>query len=141
MLSVNLPVLKQNLNALIEIPPVSESVMYKAAYNAYYNVNKSSLDFNVDVIDTDLLPDVLKQQQKCEEQLKINAKIFAEELCKELKNGKFMDTIAEQITNHIKTAQIDITIPTLPPTITSPMGPCSGSLIISNTAGAKIVIS
>jgi hypothetical protein len=47
----------------------------------------------------------------------------------------------KQITNHIKTAQIDITIPTLPPTITSPMGPCSGSLIISNTAGAKIVIS
>ena len=40
MLATNLPLMKQNLNKLLDVPPV-EGPVYKAAYNAYYEANKA----------------------------------------------------------------------------------------------------
>jgi hypothetical protein len=139
MLTSKLPILKQKLNQLIETPPIKESVVYTAAYNAYYNVNK--VETNITVDDIDLAPIVEENKIKFEQNLQNNAKKFATDFCNSLKDGGFMDTIADEITKHIQSAQINITVPALPPTITSPMGPCTGSLIISPSTGANIVIS
>lgn len=139
MLTTNLPLLKQNLNQLIETPPVKESVMYKAAYNAFYNVTK--VDIDTKCTDPDLLPIILSKKKECEQKMKDDANKFASDFCNALKDGGFMDIIADEINNHIKSAQIDITIPALPPTIISPMGTCSGSLIISKSTGANFIIS
>jgi hypothetical protein len=137
MLTVNLPLMKQKLNQLIETPPVKESVMYKAAYNAYYEVNKSSVDLDVSVDDTDLIADVITQQKKCEQQLKDNAKKFAEEFCKGLKAGDFMGAVADEVDAHIKSMKIFITMmPQGIATIVSPVGPCTGSMIIDDTTAS-----
>jgi hypothetical protein len=137
MLSVNLPLLKQKLNRLIETPPVSESPMYKAAYNAYYEVNKSALNLEASVTDTDLAADVKKQQKQCEQKLKDNAKKFAEEFCKGLKDGDFMGTIADEVDGHIKSMKLFITMmPQGIATIVSPVGPCTGSMIIDDTTAS-----
>lgn len=49
--------------------------------------------------------------------------------------------ISNQIDNHIKSMTLNINIPTLLPTIISPMGPCTGTLQISEATGAVITIS
>lgn len=139
MLSVNLPLLKQKLNQLIAVPPIKESVMYKAAYNAYYNVTKTEMNGNND--DPDLAPTLAQAKTDCEKKQKEDAEKFAKEFCNSLKDGGFMDTIADEINSHIKSAQIDITVPALLPTIISPVGPCTGSLSISTMTGAQITIS
>lgn len=49
--------------------------------------------------------------------------------------------ISNQIDKHIKAMTLNINIPTLLPTIISPMGPCTGALQISEATGATITIS
>lgn len=139
MLSANLPLLKQNLNDLLSVPPLKEGVVYKAAYDAYYNVIKTDIDTNNS--DPDLAPIVASSAAQCEQKMIDDAKQFATDFCNGLKSGGFMDSIADAINSHIQSAQIDITVPAIPPTITSPTGPCTGSLIISKSIGAQIVIS
>ena len=48
--------------------------------------------------------------------------------------------VSTQIDTHVKSAQININVPALLPTIISPMGPCSGSLTINEMTGAQISI-
>lgn len=138
MLSTNLIVLKNNLNKLLSVPPV-EGPVYKAAYNAYYNVTKTEIDTDND--DPDIKPVLLQKKQECEQKMKDDAKQFATDFCNILKDEGVMETIADEINNHIKSAQIDITVPALLPTIISPMGPCTGSLSIGTATGAQIIIS
>lgn len=137
MLATNLSLFKTQLNQLLN--PTKGSVMFDAAYNAYYNTIKVDIDSNND--DPDLKPIIDAEKAKCEQKMKDDAKKFAEEFCKGLKNGGFMDSIADQVDMHIKSAQIDIIVPTLLPTIISPVGPCTGSLAISQNTGAQIIIS
>ena len=52
MLSANKEILKTNLNNLIA---ENTSPMYKAAYNAYYNMTKANMQ-TIEVTDIDLQP-------------------------------------------------------------------------------------
>jgi hypothetical protein len=138
MLATNIVILKQKLNKLLDTPPIGEGVFYKAAYDAYYNVINVDIDDSND--DSDLAAIVKERKIACEQKKKDDAKQFATDFCNGLKQGGFMNTIADEIDKHIKSAQIDIVVPILPPTIVSPMGPCTGSLTISKSAGAQITI-
>lgn len=138
MLTTNIIVLKQNLNKLLDTPPIAEGVFYKAAYDAYYNLINVDIDATND--DSDLAPIVAEGKIACEQKKKDDAKQFATDFCNGLKEGGFMDTIADEVDKHIKSAQIDIVVPVLPPTIVSPTGPCTGSLTISKSTGAQISI-
>lgn len=138
MLAANLPILKQKLNQLIK--DSKGGAFYDAAYAAYYSLIKSASG-NINIgSDSDLMPLIQEHKLECEQQAKKDAESFAKTFCSELKKAKFMDIIADEVDTHIKTAQIDITTPILP-SVTSPVGPCSGTLTISITNGASIIIS
>jgi hypothetical protein len=139
MLAANITLLKQNLNQLLATPPIKEGPVYKAAYDAYYNVTK--VEIVADNQDPDLQAIVLQKKLECEQKMKSDAQQFAIDFCNGLKSGRFMETIADEIDKHIKSAQIDIVVPVLPPTIVSPFGPCTGSLAISTATGAQITIN
>ena len=137
MLSTNILLMKTKLNSLLT--PTSGNPMYDAAYNAYYNANKST--FNVVSVDEDPSGVANKNATETNERIKSCAKEFAEEFCKGLKSSGFMDSIADEIDKHIKSMGLSITVPALLPTIISPMGPCTGSLTISEMTGAQILIN
>lgn len=130
MLSANLPKLKLDFNSLIA---ENNSPVYNAAYNAYYNISKSSMSTsNVD--DEDLKPMVDAETKKCEQKMKDDAKQFANDFCKGLKDGGFMDAIADGIDSHIKAITLMITMmPQGIATVISPVGPCTGSMVISDS--------
>lgn len=130
MLSTNKEILKTNLNNLIA---ENTSPMYKAAYNAYYNMTKANMQ-TIEVTDIDLQPIVEAELIKIEQKIKDNANNFANDFCKTLKDGGFMDTLADEIDNHVKAIKLLITMmPQGLATIISPMGPCSGSMVIDDT--------
>lgn len=132
MLNVNLPLMKQNLNKLLDTPPINKGPIYNAAYNAYYEVNTYEIEGNND--DPDLAPIIAKNKIECEQKMKDNANKFATEFCNSLKSGGFMDTIADEIDGHVKAVKLLITMmPQGITTIVSPVGPCSGSMIIDDT--------
>lgn len=132
MLAQNIILLKQNLNKLLMTPPVGEGPVYKAAYDAYFNVTNVEIDSEND--DVDLQPIIAESKQKCEQKVKDDAKKFATDFCNGLKDNGFMDTIADEIDAHIKSAKLLITmLPQGIATIVSPVGPCSGSMVIDDT--------
>lgn len=132
MLATNLPIMKQNLNKLLDVPPV-EGPIYKAAYNAYNEANKAEAVSYTS--DDDPLGNQAADSARIVEDINNNIKKcadrFAKEFCKQLKQNGFMDAIADEIDGHVKAIKLMISIPTLAPTIVSPMGPCTGALIIS----------
>lgn len=140
MLAINLPIMKQNLNKLLDVSPV-EGPVYKAAYNAYYEANKAEAASyspdddplgNQTTESTKIAVDINNNIDKC-------AVKFATEFCNQLKQNGFMDAIADEINSHIKSIKLMINMPALLPTIISPAGPCTGSLMI-NDATAQIQI-
>lgn len=141
MLATNLPIMKQNLNKLLDVPPV-EGPVYKAAYNAYYEANKAeTVSYssendplgNQTTESAKIVADINNNIDKCADK-------FAKEFCKQLKQNGFMNAIADEIDGHIKAMKLMINIPTLLPTIISPMGPCTGALSITEETGAQIQI-
>lgn len=145
MLVDNLPVFKQNLNKLID---GDKSIMYEAAYEASYNAYYEATKVDIDISgqgNNDLKALMQEQKDSCEQKMENDAIKFAENFatnfCDYLKRRGFMDAIADEVNAHIKSAQIDIQIPALLPSIQSPMGPCTGSLSISVATGAQITIS
>lgn len=137
MLSTNIINLKQNLNKLLSIPP-EEGPVYKAAYNAYYDIS----DFNIGTSEDEDIKSILENTAKqCEEKRKEDSDTFAKSFCKTLIENDFMNVIADEIDKHIKSAVININVPVIPPTLVSPTGPVTGSLIISEATGAEITIS
>lgn len=137
MLSSNKPLMTAKLNSLLNVS--KGSPIYDAAYNAYYESNKCA--FGVVSADDDPMGVSSSAANETNKKLKECAKNFAEEFCKNLKDGGFMDTIADEIDKHIKAMMLTINIPALLPTIVSPTGPCTGSLTISEATGAQITIS
>ena len=132
MLSTNLPLLKQNLNNLLSVPPANEGPVYKAAYDAYFNVTNVEVDTENE--DSDLKSIVEQAKQDVEQKVKDDAKKFATDFCNGLKDNGFMDTIADEIDAHIKSTKLLITMmPQGIATIVSPVGPCSGSMVIDDT--------
>lgn len=145
MLTDNLPMFKQNLNKLLD---GDSSIMYKAAYeasyNAYYEATKVDIDTSgQDNNDLKLLMEA--EKATCEQKMKDDAdkfaKTFATDFCDILKKEKFMDTIADEVDAHIKSMKIMINVlPTAISTIVSPMGPCTGALVIDDPTTATIQI-
>jgi hypothetical protein len=144
MLATNLPIMKQTLNSLIM---ENNSVMYDAAYNAFYEASKP--DKNAAKID-----DPSAQQQndgfqndmvkQIDDMVKEKAKEFANMFCKNLKDGGFMDKIADEIDKHVKSLDISITTAVPGPSgsvLACGVGPVSGSIILntlSPTGGITI---
>ena len=132
MLSENKEIMQQNLNSLLNI----NGPFYNAAYNAMLAVipepiNANEIEFDDTGDMASLLNDVIKQQKD----KRINdAKEFAKEFVNSLKEGEFMDVIADEVDKHIKSAYINITmLPQGLNSIVSPTGPCSGTLVINNS--------
>lgn len=128
MLSSNLPVMKNALNLLLN--DSQGNPVYDAAYNAFYEANKG--DENVVSADDDPNGIAGGAVGEVNERMKTIAEIFAKEFCNKLKDGKFMDSIADEIDRHIKSMELTITMfPTSLATIISPTGPCTGTMVIS----------
>lgn len=145
MLAANLPIMKQSLNSLIM---ENSSVMYDAAYNAYYESAKP--DKNAAKVDDPSAQaqnegfqnDMVKQ---IDDKVKEKAKEFANAFCKNLKDGGFMDKIADEIDKHVKSLDISIVAPIPNPTSGSVLacgvGPVTGSIAmntLSPTGGITI---
>lgn len=132
MLSENKEIMQQNLNSLLNI----NGPFYNAAYNAMLAVipepvNANEIEFDDTGDMASLLNDTIKQQKD----KRINdAKEFAKEFVNSLKDGEFMNVIADEVDKHIKSAYINITmLPQGLSSIVSPTGPCSGTLVINNS--------
>lgn len=137
MLSTNLPLMKANLNALLTAS--KGNPVYDAAYNAYYESNKCTNNIFSPEEDPNGISNTAVKNTN--ENLKKLAENFATEFCNNLKSGGFMDSIADEIDGHIKSMMLSINVPVIPPTLISPVGPVTGSLMISEMAGAQITIS
>lgn len=143
MLATNKPKMQKVFSDMIAD---KTGMLYKAAYYAYYdttetiynNQQKSVTEYlsnnKLSGSDTSIEP---PDKSKWE----ADAKVFASSFVKALRDAGFDQVLSDEIDTHVKSAQIDITIPALQPTIISPMGPCSGSLVISQSSGAQITIS
>ena len=134
MLSQNKPLMDQKLTALYD------KALHKAAYEAhlkqagYDNVsnNINSMD-----IDTSIKPNVNDIKKNMEN----SAKLFADEFVNQLKNANFLETISNEIDGHVKAIANGLIITMLPQgiaTVISPVGPCTGSMIIQNGSTANI---
>lgn len=145
MLTDNLPLFKQNLNKLID---GDKSIMYEAAYEAskkaYYEATKVDIDISgQDNNDLKLLMEAEKAtcEQKMENDAIKFAENFATDFCDILKREGFMDAIADEVDGHIKSMKIMINVlPTAIGSIISPMGPCTGALVIDDPTTATIQI-
>lgn len=136
MLSSNLPVMKNALNLLLN--DSQGNPVYDAAYNAFYEANKGELNsVSVDDDPNGLVNNAINEANKRLEKL---SEIFAKEFCNKLKDGKFMDSITDEIDKHIKSMELFISVlPTGIATVVSPVGPCTGAMIISKaTADIQI---
>ena len=145
MLSVNKNVMDSKFDMLSKkgsaTAPDTGGAMYKAAYHAYYDKTYERLMKTEDPDDADLKADLASKgllKKDNIEKLQKEAHEFASYFADAMK--ECLDEISTQVDQHIKSAQINITIPALTPTIISPTGPCTGSLIISEMTGAQITI-
>lgn len=128
MLSTNKPTMDKNLKALYD-------VLYDAAYEGYLKAEGyDDVDSNIDDLEIQNKPDKSEIKGKMED----TAELFADEFVKQLKDGSFLETISDEIDTHVKAIKLMISVPTLMPTIISPMGPCTGALTISEETGAQI---
>lgn len=124
-----------------ETPTTSGGVIYEAAKEAYYVVNKcpDNIDFARDdsenAMENNAMIEAKLEQSRKEqnERAKENAKKFAEKFVDILKYGGFDTTIANEIDDHVKA--LDLIINVLPTgiTVTSPTGPCTGTILINNS--------
>lgn len=139
MLAINLPIMKENLNLLLT--PSKGNPFYDAAYDAYYEASKAeAVSYSPDDDPCgNQRSESVEIAEKINEAVEICADKFAKSFCDSLKKGKFMDCLADEVDNHIKSMKLMINMPTLLHTIISPAGPCTGSLMI-NDATAQIQI-
>lgn len=136
MLSSNLQLMKTSLNNLLV--DSQGNPVYDAAYTAFYEANKCELNsVSADDDPNGLANNAINESNKRFEKL---SETFAKEFCNKLKDGKFMDSIADEIDKHIKSMELFISVlPTGIATVVSPVGPCTGAMIISKaTADIQI---
>ena len=136
MLSVNKPLMQQTFsNMLLE----NTGMFYKAAYDAYM----ASMNDIEDASDEDpdlnaKISEVNSEMNKLKEK---KSKEFAKAFVKSLKDAGFDTTMTDQIDQHVKSMQLMITmLPQGLATIISPMGPCTGAMVISDaTANIQLL--
>lgn len=136
MLSVNKPIMQQTFsNMLLE----NTGMFYKAAYDAYM----ASMNDIEDASDEDpdlnaKISEVNSEMNKLKDK---KSKEFAKAFVTSLKDAGFDTTLADQIDQHVKSMQLMITmLPQGLATIISPMGPCTGAMVISDaTANIQLL--
>jgi hypothetical protein len=143
MLATNKPKMQKVFSDMIAD---KTGMLYKAAYNAYYDTteriyNEQQKNIAEYLVNNSVSGSDGSVDAPDKSKWAADAKVFASSFVKALRDAGFDKTLADEIDTHVKSAQIDITVPALQPTIVSPMGPCSGSLVISQPAGAQIIIS
>ena len=143
MLATNKPMMQKVFSDMITD---KTGMLYKAAYNAHYDTSEHIYNEQQKSIAEYLSNNKISGSDATIEEpdkskWEADAKVFASSFVKALRDANFDSILADEIDKHVKSAQIDITVPVLPPTITSPMGPCTGSLMISQSTGAQIIIS
>jgi hypothetical protein len=141
MLAVNKPLMEAKFSQMLA---EESGMLYKAAKEAHYAASKYNYDTQIKEYNAGIdksLPPMGDADSDTKKKWEDTAKEFAKAFVTALKNAGFDSTLADEIDNHVKSAQIDITVPALLPTIISPMGPCTGSLSISTATGAQIMIS
>lgn len=137
MLSVNKPLMDQKLSALYD------NALKKAAYEAFKKASKyDEVDKEAGGINAaeEYMPDTSLIKSRIDE----SANDFADEFVKQLKNAKFLETISDEIDGHVKAIADGLIITMLPQglaTIVSPMGPCTGSMIIQSGSTANIQLT
>ena len=128
MLSTNKPSMDNKLKKLYD-------VFEDAAYEAFLkSEGYDDVDDQIDGMELQNKPNKSEIKKKMED----SAKTFSDEFVKQLKDGKVLETISDEIDKHVKSIKLMISVPTLLPTIVSPVGPCTGALTISEETGAQI---
>lgn len=136
MLSVNKPLMQQTFsNMLLE----NTGMFYKAAYDAYM-ASMNDIEDAYDE-DPDLNAKILEVNSEMNKLKEKKSKEFAKAFVKSLKDAGFDTTMADQIDQHVKSMQLMITmLPQGLATIISPMGPCTGAMVISDaTANIQLL--
>lgn len=141
MLSVNKPLMDNKFSMLTT---ENTGAVYKAAYNAYYNIAKKALDAASDSVDDPELAAVLDANKtEQENRIKEDSKKFASDFCEGI--SEMLTEISNQIDAHVKAVADGLMITMLPQgisTVVSPgVGPCTGSMIIQNNATATVIIN
>lgn len=134
MLSTNKPSMDKNLKALYD-------VLEDAAYEGYLKAEGyDDVDDQIDDLELQNKPDKGQIKKKMED----TAKTFSDEFIKQLKDGKLLETISDEIDSHVKAIADGLMITMQPQGIATiiapPSGPCTGSMIISSsTAQIKLM--
>lgn len=138
MLSANKPIMQQAFSNMLT---KETGAFYKASYDAFITTMEGCNSDELTTDDEDLSKEIAKQKQQFEIKQKDMAKKFASAFVDALKNANFDKELADQIDNHVKSLQFVITMmPQGLATIVSPVGPCTGSMIISDaTANIQLV--
>ena len=122
--------------------PDAGGAIYKAAYHAYFDKTYDNLKSMQDPTDADLKADLASKKilkTDVEESLRKDAHEFASYFADAM--DECLSEISNQIDQHIKSMCLNIIMqPQGIATIVSPTGPCSGSMIISDST-AQIMIS
>ena len=140
MLSVNKPLMDNKFSMLTA---ENTGAVYNAAYNAYYNMAKKTLDSASGSVDDPELAAILEANKaEQENRIKEDSKKFALDFCEGI--SEMLTEISNQIDAHVKAIADGMIITMLPQgiaTVVSPAGPCTGSMIIQNNTTANVVIN
>jgi hypothetical protein len=147
MLKVNKPLMDQAFEKLClkgsAQAPDSGGTIYKAAYHAYYDKSAEKLPKS-DPTDQDIMP-VLTATNATAAQIKLQLQNDAHEFASLFADSMndILKEVSNQIDAHVQAIADGIIITMLPQgiaTIVSPVGPCSGSMVIQNNSTAQIEI-
>ena len=120
-------------NAFRSLVESEDGAIYRAAYNAYYNIAINAFEKSNDVDDPDLQNIVSVEREKCKNAIADTSKKFAEDFCEGMK--ECLDVIADQIDAHIRSMQINIMTMTPGSTatvLTTAVGPVTGTIEMNN---------
>lgn len=130
---------KQLMDVQFDLLTAPTGDMYKAAYDAYYNLASAALKQSTDIniSDSDLAPEAKKLQKQVEIQIKNDSNKFATDLCDGI--SKMLDEVAKQIDAHCKAMIINImtTAPGASGTVLAcGVGPVTGTVAANNLSPA-----
>lgn len=136
MLTANKPLMKQKFaNMLTD----KTGMFYKAAYNALLESMEDQKPYTGDDA---AIAATINAANAVMDKLKIQkADAFASAFVKSLKDSGFDDLLADEIDKHVKSLSLMITmLPQGLATLISPMGPCTGTMVISDaTANIQVL--
>lgn len=136
MLSVNKPIMQQTFSNMLQ---EDTGMLYKAAYDAYMASMNDVKDMSND--DPEMEFQIANANSEMNKLKDKKSKEFAKAFVNSLKESGFDTTLANQIDQHVKSIQLLITmLPQGIATLISPMGPCTGTMVISDaTANIQVL--